>query len=255
MGQIDLFDVKALFPGVRSMALVGNAPSALAQAQGVRIDNYDLVVRFNRATTRGFETQIGSRTDILICNELNHLGRSDPPAQTLKPKCVLCFVHPWTIANRDSRALRDWVGDIPFCLTFAPDVVRLPTTDRIRQLTMGNYALYALPQMFPITDLMLTGFTLFGAVPGGASTYFSRKQEDFELSVWHDLDIEARVMAAMLERFDGDLFVTDEVQALITQFSSKKPRHLVNSRAVKPLLSRLGWLALRLGVYLRRITE
>lgn len=45
------------------MAVVGSAPSCLKNAPGF-IDGHDLVVRINNFKTRGYERQVGARTDV-----------------------------------------------------------------------------------------------------------------------------------------------------------------------------------------------
>ena len=78
----------------RSMALVGNADTILEHASGARIDGCDVVVRFNRAHVDGIEDKVGRRTDILVANRNYNLSKAPSPAETLQPRCVVCFLEP-----------------------------------------------------------------------------------------------------------------------------------------------------------------
>jgi len=55
----------------KTCAVVGSSPSLLNFEYGKEIDEHDVIIRCNRAPFNGFETYVGSRTDIRIIN--NHL--------------------------------------------------------------------------------------------------------------------------------------------------------------------------------------
>ena len=48
----------------KKVIIVGNSPSILSEEYGSLIDSYDIVIRLNKCTTKGFEKYIGSKTDI-----------------------------------------------------------------------------------------------------------------------------------------------------------------------------------------------
>jgi hypothetical protein len=56
----------------RRVALIGNADSMFARADGELIDSYDIVVRLNRGFIRNHVSQ-GSRTDVLCLSSALHL--------------------------------------------------------------------------------------------------------------------------------------------------------------------------------------
>src|SRR5262245_35241333 len=64
----------------RTVAIVGPARTMLGKNQGAHIDAHDLVVRFNDTfdlpSRRELTADIGTRTDILYCNQvvLTHVG-------------------------------------------------------------------------------------------------------------------------------------------------------------------------------------
>ena len=58
----------------KTVAVVGPARTLLGAGHGDRIDSHDLVVRFNdtldRPSRPGLAADIGSRTDVLYCNQV-----------------------------------------------------------------------------------------------------------------------------------------------------------------------------------------
>lgn len=116
--RFDQFDLRQMFASVRSLAVVGNAATILDYENGALIDNYDMVVRFNRAQVTGVEHKIGRRTDLLVANETNSLALAPSPADTLAPRCVLSFVLRGP--DFDITPFRTWVGDHTPCLCLVP---------------------------------------------------------------------------------------------------------------------------------------
>lgn len=49
--------------------LVGNGGSLASLSLGNHIDSFDRVIRFNEYRTKGFEHQVGTKTDLVIVNE------------------------------------------------------------------------------------------------------------------------------------------------------------------------------------------
>ena len=52
----------------KTCAVVSNSGSLLEHEYGNLIDSYDVVLRANRCVVKGFETHVGSRTDIRLLN-------------------------------------------------------------------------------------------------------------------------------------------------------------------------------------------
>ena len=42
----------------------------------------------------GIEDKIGSRTDLLVANAANSLQKAPSPAETIRPRWLLCFIQP-----------------------------------------------------------------------------------------------------------------------------------------------------------------
>ena len=261
MNRIDIHDFCAMFKTVRSMAIIGNSDVILQWQNGTVIDDCDMVVRFNCAFTEGLESKIGSRTDVLVANRNYSLKKAPSPADKLHPRCVLSFVEP--ISDIDYSAFREWVGDIPTVISFAPDLIGLGRLERTRPVMMGTNAVYTLLRLFPVERLFISGFNLYGAAGGGAGTYCG-KQERKSRGLWHDLDEEARIFAAILSRFEGQLIATPEVEDLL-QRHGRLPAKQLDMQVQGDRITSTGlssrcysWLAWRLikwGMKLRRKSE
>jgi Glycosyltransferase family 29 (sialyltransferase) len=260
MNLIDPFQFRRLFASARSLAMVGNAPTILDYENGERIDSHDLVVRFNRATTAGNEAKIGSRTDILVVNASNSKKLAPPPSETTQPKCLVSFVSPQGIPNVDYDAFAEWVGDLPLLLAFGPDLIGVDSPTRTRPMTSGTYFLYMALRLLTLENLFVTGFTMFGAVAGGAGKYYSDTRPG--IGTFHDLDAEEPVFADMLGSFGGNLETTTEVAALLrrnavkgTAGDSAATRNGHRSTLGQRIAGALSWRLMGAAMRLRRISE
>jgi len=260
--RFDQFDFRDMFAEVRSVAIVGNAATVLEFGNGELIDSHDMVVRFNRAQTTGVEDKIGRRTDLLVANELNCLDIAPSPAATLRPRCVLSFV--LREPEFDITPFRAWVGDdIPTLCALPPDIIGFDQTGRTRLLTHGSYALYFLLTSIRIERLFVTGFTMFGAGPGGSQKYYEPNKHKRALGTYHDLDQEPRLFCEMLASFKGALQVTEEVAGLLQRLGYgalvKGPREqdgvLPSLTLSERLRARLAHRLLRWGTRMRRSVE
>jgi Glycosyltransferase family 29 (sialyltransferase) len=260
--RFDQFDFRDLFADIRSVAIVGNAATILEFDNGELIDRHDMVVRFNRAQTAGVEDKIGRRTDLLVANELNCLEIAPSPAETLKPRCVLSFV--LREPGFDITPFRAWVGDdIPTLCSLPPDIIGFKQTGRTRLLTQGSYTLYFLLNSIRFERLFITGFTMFGAGPGGSQKYYEPTKHKRSLGTYHDLDQEPRLFCEMLASFKGTLQVTEEVSGLLTRLGYgdliKGPRgqdgRLPSLSLSERFRARLAHQLLRWGTRMRRSVE
>lgn len=247
MEKMDIFDFRDMFAHVRSVAIVGNSSSIRSWNNGEKIDSYDLVVRFNRAYTKGVEEHVGSRTDVLFSNYMNSLERSPSPSEILNPKCVVVLVRPKR--TLDFTKLIEWIGDIPYAISLQPDIFGVSIGPRTRNFTLGTYALYTILSLFQLNKLFLTGFTMFGQTAGGGADYFLSKET---VGSYHDLDTEAAVFAEVVRLFSGELHMTPEVESLVNRNTVKNlDRSLIKSTIYNAVSRQL----LRLGFLLRRKSE
>jgi hypothetical protein len=260
--RFDQFDFRDMFDGVRSVAIVGNAATVLEFDNGELIDSHDMVVRFNRAQTTGVEGKIGRRTDVLVANELNCLDIAPSPAKTVKPRCVLSFM--LREPGFDIAPFRAWVGDdIPTLCSVPPDILGYKQTGRTRLLTQGSYALYFLLNSIRIERLFITGFTMFGAGPGGSQKYYEPTKHKRSVGTYHDLDQEPHLFCEMLASFEGSLQATEEVAGLLVRQGYgdliKGPRdqagRLPSLTLSERFRARLAHQLLRWGTRMRRSVE
>ena len=271
MRHADIYNLRDAWTQARSIALVGNAATILEWDNGALIDSYDVVIRFNRAYVAGIEEKVGSRTDILVANAANSLEKAPSPADTVKPRWILCFSNPEPISSnwiatlptqtRDIEPFREWTGNVPTVITLPPDTLEFAATHRQRALTMGTYMLYMLPKLFQVERLFVTGFTMYGAAGGKFQKYFGENVRN--VGTYHDLDEEARLFTTILASFGGDLRVTSDVDALLSRHGHGKSRKrtLAGAAATDPpslyyrLMGQLSWRLLTMGFKLRRKFE
>ena len=252
MPAIGLQAFHEMFAHARSMALVGNAETILEHASGGRIDGCDLVVRFNRAHVAGIEDKVGRRTDILVANRNYNLSKAPSPAETLQPRCVVCFLEPQP--DIDYGSFAEWTGDLPTLTVFAPDLLAAAQVERTRPVTMGTDALYTFVNLFRLERLFLTGFTFYGAAGSGQGVYWQDDRKS--RGVFHDLEPEAQLFASIVARFGGEVEATPEVQELLRRYGgAAKPGGEASQARLDNLYARVGWQLIRWGMRLRRRAE
>lgn len=255
MNLITPFQFREMFAAARSFAIVGNAPTILDYQNGPKIDSADVVVRFNRATTAGKEDAIGSRTDILVVNANNSLEMAPSPNDTVKPRCLVCYVAPQGVPNATPEAFTEWVGDLPILLSFGPDLIDLPAAHHTRPMTSGTYFLLTLLRMFDAQKLFITGFTMFGVKGGSSAKYY--RDDRGGVGTFHDLDVESQVFAKLLTESDLELEMTPEVQQLA--YPTGKPaaqlRSKTESSLKKKFAAGISWRMQSVATRLRRYAE
>jgi Glycosyltransferase family 29 (sialyltransferase) len=253
MPTLGLGELLRMFAGARSMAVIGNADTILDYENGARIDSYDIVVRFNRAYVDGVEGKVGRRTDILVANRMFSLRKTASPAETIRPRCVVCFVEP--SHGIELGAFEEWTGDLPTMVTLAPDLLNATQVERTRPVTMGTDALYTFVNLFDLERLYVSGFTFYGAAGSGPGVYWKEKPKP--RGVFHDLEPEARIFASILERFPGEIEATSEVEELRRRYGSAAPEGGASpgSPLMEHLYTRAAWSLISLGMVMRRAAE
>lgn len=250
MNLISPFEFYTRFSSAKSMAIVGNAPTILDYENGELIDQHDLVVRFNRATTKGIENKIGSKTDILVVNASNNCKMAEPPSQLTDPRCLVSFISPGGLPNLNGEEFGDWIEDIPLFITFGMDAIGLPGRTHARPFTSGTYFLYLVAKMFDLERVFLTGFTMFGAKQGETGKYYDDPRP--AVGTFHDIDIESIVFADVLGLFDDRLTMTNEINTLLGN-SERKPKR--TEPYSTRIASAFSWRLINLGIRLRRFSE
>lgn len=254
MNLIDPFQFREMFADARSFAVVGNAPTILDYENGEKIDSYDVVVRFNRATTDGMESKIGHRTEILVTNASNSRKMAPPPSETVNPRCLVTYISPEFSTNLQIDDFADWVEDLPILLTFGPDLFNLPAKFRTRPLTSGTYFLFMILRMLTVEKLFVTGFTMFGAGGGASGKYYQDNRSG--VGTFHDLDLEAEVFADLLQQCGAELDLTPEVRAALGMEGGSNGNSAAGPATLrKRVAAGLAWRIMRVGTRLRRFAE
>jgi hypothetical protein len=217
------FDLASRFATSRSLVIVGNAPSLRGSGQGAWIDGFDVVVRFNGCALRGFEQDVGSRTDILVTNPYpDTFDRS--PADGLQ--CGMILVITPQTRRGDKQRFVEWAGDRDVLFTYTPDIYGLDAPARTGGLTTGVYAISLLRRVLAPSCMAVTGFTLFQDDTGH---YWSAKIPSGVAS--HDLTGDAELLIALLNAHRSKVVVTSEIEWL----SRRVNRPLQDRIEVRPL--------------------
>jgi hypothetical protein len=205
MDLLTPFDLVETFAAGQSVAVVGNAPTLLGSGAGGWIDGHDIVVRFNDCKVRGFEDDVGARTDILVCN---------PYAETRPDSCLDELLPPVTVVAISSQTRRGdraefarWVGRNRVLFTYSPDL-RLDTVERSQiALTTGTYGISLLANILRPLRMAVTGFTMFH--PGTDFHYWSRATPSGIKS--HEPATEAAVFVDLLNSFRFQIEATQDI--------------------------------------------
>jgi hypothetical protein len=205
------FDLLALFPERRSLAIVGNAPTVTTRKIGAEIDAFDTVVRFNESAVQGYEAFVGSRTDILVANPYPE-RKVRPLADGARPKLVI-IVNPLT-RRGDKLAFDTWVKDNRVLFTYSPDLVGVADSGHQAGLTTGTYGVQLLTRLLLPSKVLITGFTMFAEAE--RSHYW---HEGVEPGVSkHDLGTEGRIFVNLINSLRTDVEVTEDVAGIAERF-------------------------------------
>ena len=223
MNVLTPFDLVSRFPEKGSLVIVGSAPSLRASNQGEWIDSFDVVVRFNGCAIRGFEKDVGSRTDILVTNPYSETFHR-PPADGLE--CGMILVIARQTRRGDKEAFTEWAGNSDVLFTYSPDIYGKDIAPRSGGVTTGVYALSLLKRILLPSTLGVTGFTLF---QDQTAHYWS---DDIPSGVArHDLLLDAELLVTLLNAHGKGVVVTSEIDWL----SKRIDRPLARRVEVRPL--------------------
>ena len=100
----------------RNVAIIGSSGTLLGSGLGSKIDSFDEVIRFNRAPTNGFESDVGSKTTLRVVNnhvfdniDISKQGYSKSPQNFVKDlrNSKILYVGtdilPWNRRNENSH--------------------------------------------------------------------------------------------------------------------------------------------------------
>lgn len=144
----------------KSVIIVGNSPAILSQKKGSEIDNFDIVIRFNRFCTKGFEEHTGVKTDIWNINYRTlQLAKHG-----FENKAKKIFVHG-TYENFDHEIekyakLLSKIKNIPNCYLIKREQLSITKekNDTNYLLTSGLQTIIILLEICDVPELFITGF-------------------------------------------------------------------------------------------------
>jgi len=205
------FDLVDMFPDKQRVAVIGNAPTLRGSGMGAHIDDHDVIVRFNDCRVRGFERDVGGRTDILVCNPYAETRPERRVADEPLPRAVVVLT-PQT--RRGERgAFEAWAGASRVLFSYTPDI-RVNTVERENvSLTTGTYGLSLVHNILRPKDILISGFTMF--LGEDNNHYWSDEQPSGLKS--HAPEREARVFTDVLNSFRCHLKVTKDVAGIAVQ--------------------------------------
>ena len=220
MELITPFDFVEQFESRQSVAVVGNAPTLTDSGAGAWIDSHDVVVRFNDCRVRGFEHDIGSRTDILISNPYAET-RPGSRLDDLFPPLVVVVITPQT-RRGDKAEFARWVGANRVLFTYSPDI-RISTVDRSEiALTTGTYGISLVTRLLKPKRLSVTGFTMFA--PGQDFYYWDSKPAPGLQS--HAPATEAHVLIDLLNSLKSSILATQDIFDVAARSGKALDRHV-----------------------------
>lgn len=118
-------EASTIFSPGQSVVLVGNGFSVLRGNRGKQIDDFDVIVRFNRFELAGYEEQVGTRTDVWCRNEGVHGGTPEIPIRSGARALLLASNHDRT--ERHQAVISELGGKFP-CF----DLISREVWDRVR---------------------------------------------------------------------------------------------------------------------------
>ena len=198
------FEFISLFPENLRVVFVGNAPSLKSENLGGWIDSHDVVVRFNECPTASFESDVGTRTDILVSNPYPE-GRS-PAKLSDEKKSVIMVLTPQT-RRGDYDVFSKWAGSHQVLFTYSPDLVQIGNVDHKATLTTGTYGIHILTRLLKPKNVSVVGFTMF---LNQTSFHYFKSETPKGLKA-HDVDVEAKIFIQLCNSIRCSLEVTSEI--------------------------------------------
>lgn len=170
----------------KSVILVGNGPSVFHRRLGSVIDSFDIVVRFNRFATKGYEECVGRRTDYWFTVS----NRSRQGKQRLKFQRT----YWWKTKgfSRFRRAYPDAVNIDPEILDWIAEVANVPA-DLYSRWSTGAIAAAVLLREFPLINII--GFDWWDADKEGRHHY----SDKHERGTLHKPEYEKMFFNALVE--------------------------------------------------------
>jgi hypothetical protein len=194
------------------VVVIGNSRDLLDRDDGERIDSFDRIVRMNSFKLNGFETQVGSRIDIVcICLSLDLVRAALVHSAHLIARAEVLWTPSWRgqKPNSEFAEAAALIGcpaeDIVFCddtghkdavmRTYALDTEFRSTPEGSSDKdspfypTTGFQTLHLVEARFPAAEIFITGFGL-------NSEFDLRRFDTSGIGIWpgHDIWAERRYL-------------------------------------------------------------
>jgi hypothetical protein len=190
-----------------SIALVGNGPSLYKSGYGEVIDDKNVVVRMNSAPVKGFEPDVGQRTNFRIVNNilingtaLSFWNTPENWIQSLQDQDLIVkpLDRDWDLSRKKevealgNRALTINEG-------FRQKLDEVKSYLDVRKLSTGLFAVLLF--MNVSSELHLFGYDFYGTDKGH---YWEKPKADPTGN--HDFTVEKRFIKQLLEKYDFRIY-------------------------------------------------
>jgi hypothetical protein len=144
-----------------SIIIVGNGPTLLDKDNGRKIDNFDIVVRFNAYSIEGFEIQVGTKTDFWF-NTVNFQNKQKESRLNKHYKRVIW--HSWQWDDQMDKAYQEFVEFFSDKDVNLSKIVKETTTqmcEYVDDMTYVNYSTGAIAIWMLVKEfghVTITGF-------------------------------------------------------------------------------------------------
>lgn len=220
MDLLTPFEFIETFEAGQRIAVVGNAPTLAGRKAGAWIDSHDIVIRFNDCRVHGYESDVGARTDILICNPYAET-RPGSYLEDLLPPVVVLVINPQTRRGNKDDFMR-WVGNNRVLFTYTPDI-KVNTLDRQHiALTTGTYGISLITSLLKPKNLAVTGFTMFSE---GSDFHYWSDITPSGIKA-HSPQTEAHIFVDMLNTFRMSIHATHDIYDLSRRCKKKLGEHI-----------------------------
>jgi hypothetical protein len=142
-----------------SCVVVGNGTSLLDKENGVLIDSFDIVARFNAYTTDGVEQFTGIKTDYWF-NVINFQNRDSE--WRVKRQYQRVYLHSWQWDPQKDRLYQDFLTVFPTNLLIktvkrdVDEIAEFADTPKYRCYSTGAIAIWIL--LREMESVVITGF-------------------------------------------------------------------------------------------------
>ena len=128
------------------IVIVGNGTSILDKANGEKIDNFDIVLRFNGFKIKGFEKNTGTKTNIWFTVNHAHIDQIDAFDEVI--------VHSWQWDSKKCKIYQEFLNKRPDCKRTQREFVT--NNISIDSPSSGLIAIHMMLQRFD--KVTITGF-------------------------------------------------------------------------------------------------